>query len=113
MAATEAMDNVILLAFPKNGASFISQTYAGRVNSNYAMNNKGLAWTMTAIMSDAPTWGMAPEFYFHYLAQIATSPAEALEFLKSTPKGGSRGASSSRMPREIFQYSRAPQATSI
>ena len=91
MAATEAMDNVILLAFPKNGASFVSQTYAGRVNSNYAMNSKGLAWTMTAIMSDEPVWGMAPEFYFHYLAQIAASPAEALEFLKSTPKGGVTG----------------------
>ena len=54
MAFTEAMDNVILLAFPKNGVSFVSQTYAGRVNSNYAMNSKGFAWTMTAIMSDAP-----------------------------------------------------------
>jgi len=91
MAATEAMDNVILLAFPKSGASFVSQTYAGRVNSNYAMNSKGLAWTMTAIMSDAPAWGMAPEFYFHYLAQIAASPTEALEYLKSTPKGGVTG----------------------
>ena len=91
MAATEAMDSMILLAFPRNGASFVSQTYAGRVNSNYAMNSKGLAWTMTAIMSDAPVWGMAPEFYFHYLAEIASSPAEALEFIKSTPKGGVTG----------------------
>lgn len=91
MAATEAMDSVILLAFPKNGASFVSQTYAGRVNSNYAMNSKGFAWTMTAIMSDAPAWGIAPEVYFHYLAQIATSPSEALEYLKSTPKGGVTG----------------------
>lgn len=91
MAATEAMDSAILLAFPKNGVSFVSQTYAGRVNSNYAMNSKGFAWTMTAIMSDAPVWGIAPEVYFHYLAQIATSPSEALEYLKSTPKGGVTG----------------------
>lgn len=91
MAATEAMDNVILLAFPKNGFSFVGQTYAGRINSNYAMNSKGLAWTMTAIMSDAPVWGVAPEVYFHYLAQIASTPAEAIEYLKATPKGGVTG----------------------
>jgi len=91
MAFTEAMDNVILLAFPKKGASFVSQTYAGRVNSNYAMNSKGFAWTMTAIMSDAPRWGLQPTVYFHYLAQIATSPAEALEYVKSTPKAGTTG----------------------
>ncbi len=91
MVATEAMDSVILLAFPKEGASFVSQTYAGRVNSNYAMNSKGFTWTMTAIMSDTPAWGVPPEVYFHYLAQVAASPAEALEYLKSTPKGGVTG----------------------
>jgi hypothetical protein len=91
MACTEAMDNVILLAFPEHGASFVSQTYAGRVNSNYAMNSKGFAWTMTAIMSDTPAWGVAPEVYFHYLAQMTASPTEALEYLKATPKGGVTG----------------------
>jgi hypothetical protein len=91
MASTEAMDNIILLAFPQHGFSFVSQTYAGRVNSNYAINSKGFAWTMTAIMSDAPVWGVAPEVYFHYLAQLTASPADALEYLKSTPKGGVTG----------------------
>lgn len=91
MSPIETMDNVILLAFPKEGASFVSQTYAGRVNGNSAMNSKGLSWTMTAIMSDAPAWGMAPEVYFHYLAQMTASSAEALTYLKSTPKGGVTG----------------------
>jgi len=91
MAGAEMMDNIILLAFPERGASFVSQTYAGRVNSNYAMNGKGFAFTMTAIMSDTPVWGMAPEVYFHYLAQLAASPAEALEYLKSTTKAGVTG----------------------
>ena len=91
MAFTEAMDNVILLAFPKKGAAFVSQTYAGRINSNYAMNSKGFVWTMTAIMSDAPAWGLQPSVYFHYLAQIITSPAEALEYVKSTPRAGTAG----------------------
>lgn len=91
MAAAEAMDNIILLAFPEHGSSFVSQTYAGRVNSNYAMNSNGFAWTMTAIMSDTPVWGVAPEVYFHYLAQLTASPAEALEYLKSTPKAGVTG----------------------
>ncbi len=91
MAETEMMDSIILLAFPEHGASFVSQTYAGRVSSNYAMNSEGFAWTMTAIMSDAPVWGVAPEVYFHYLAQLTASPAEALEYLKSTPKAGVTG----------------------
>ena len=91
MAAIEMMDNIILLAFPRRGASFVSQTYAGRVNSNYGMNSNGLAFTMTAIMSDGPVWGVAPEVYFHYLAQMTASPVEALEYLKSTPKAGVTG----------------------
>jgi hypothetical protein len=55
------------------------------------MNGKGFAWTMTAIMSDNPVWGVAPEVYFHYLAQLTASPAEALEYLKSTPRAGVTG----------------------
>ncbi|HRY52041.1 MAG TPA: C45 family autoproteolytic acyltransferase/hydrolase [Candidatus Paceibacterota bacterium] len=91
MVATECMDSVILLAFPKRGFSFVSQAYAGKVNSNFAMNNRGLAWTMTAIQSDTPAWGVAPEVLFHYLAQFPGSLAEALDYLKSTPKGGCTG----------------------
>lgn len=91
MADTEMMDSIILLAFPEYGTSFISQTYAGRVSSNYGMNNKGLAWTMTAIVSDSPAWGLASEAYFHYLSQLTTSPAEAIEYLKSTPRAGATG----------------------
>ncbi len=91
MSPTETMDNIILLAFPKEGASFVSQTYAGRVNGNYAMNSKGFSWTMTAIMSDNPAWGIPPEVYFHYLAQMVGSSDEALSYLRSTPKGGVTG----------------------
>jgi hypothetical protein len=91
MSPTETMDNVILLAFPTEGASFVSQTYAGRVNGNSAMNSKGFSWTMTAIMSNTPVWGMPPEVYFHYLAQMTASSDEALDYLKSSPKGGVTG----------------------
>jgi len=90
MVSTEAMDNIILIAFPKEGSSFVSQTYAGRVNGNAAMNGDGFAWTMTAILSDQPVWGLT-EVYFHYLAQITKSPAEAEAYLKSTPRGGVAG----------------------
>lgn len=91
MAQTELMDNIILIAFPKSGFSFVAQTYAGRVSSNYAMNGKGFAWTMTAILSDSPAWGIPPEVYFHYFAQKTASPDEALQYLESTPKGGVTG----------------------
>jgi hypothetical protein len=91
MAETELMDNIILIAFPVSGISFVAQTYAGRLSSNFAMNSKGFAWTMTAILSDSPAWGVPPEVYFHYLAQKTASPAEALKYLESTPRGGVTG----------------------
>jgi hypothetical protein len=90
MAGTEMMDNIILIAFPNDGYSFISQTYAGRVNANSAMNSNGFSWTMTAILSDEPVWGLT-EVYFHYLAQLAGSPADAVEYLQNTPRGGVAG----------------------
>ena len=90
MAGTEMMDNIILLAFPDEGYSFVSQTYAGRVNANSAMNSNGFSWTMTAILSDAPVWGLS-EVYFHYLAQITGSTVEAIEYLQNTPRGGVAG----------------------
>jgi hypothetical protein len=90
MAGTEMMNNIILIAFPEDGYSFISQTYAGRVNANSAMNSNGFCWTMTAILSDEPVWGLT-EVYFHYLAQLAGSPADAVEYLQNTPRGGVAG----------------------
>ena len=90
MVSTEAMDNIILIAFPKEGASFVSQTYAGRVNGNSALNSDGFAWTMTAILSENPSWGLT-EVYFHYLAQLSTSPADAETYLETTPRGGVTG----------------------
>ena len=95
MVNDKAMDTIILIAFPENGPSWVSQPYAGRVNSNSAMNSAGFAWSMTAIMTDPgdyPTdWGLAPEVYFHYLAQYATSPTAAQTYLTSTPRAGVAG----------------------
>lgn len=91
MQRTELMDAVILIAFPKDGASFISATGVGRVNTNSAMNSYGFAWSMTAMYTkDSPAWGL-DEAYFHYLAQVAKSPTEAREYIQSTPRGGVAG----------------------
>jgi len=91
MVDEAAMDTVILIAFPKKGAAFISQPYAGRVNGNSAMNGSKFAWTMTAIMMDQPVWGLITETYFHYLAQDVTSTAAAQAYLKNTPRAGVTG----------------------
>lgn len=91
MVNDKTVDTVILIAFPKNGSSWVSQPYAGRVNSNSAMNSAGFAWSMTAILSDEPAWGLAPEEYFHYLAQYVTSPTAAQTYLTSTPRAGVTG----------------------
>ena len=91
MVNDKAMDTVILIAFPEDGPSWVSQPYAGRINSNSAMNSSGFAWTMTAILSDEPAWGLAPEAYFHYLAQYVTSPTTAQAYLTTTPRAGVTG----------------------
>lgn len=90
MVNDKAMDTVILIAFPENGPSWVSQPYAGRVNSNSAMNSAGFAWSMTAILSES-AWGLAPEAYFHNLAQYVTSPTTAQTYLTSTPRAGVTG----------------------
>jgi hypothetical protein len=91
MVNAQAMDTVILIAFPEDGPSWVSQPYAGRINSNSAMNSNGFAWTMTAILMDEPLWGLAPEAYFHYLAQYVTSPTAAQTYLTTTPRAGVTG----------------------
>jgi len=91
MVNDKAMDTVILIAFPEDGSSWVSQPYAGRVNSNSAMNSSGFAWSMTAILADEPAWGLAPEAYFHYLAQYVTSPTAATAYLTTTPRAGVTG----------------------
>ena len=91
MVNDKAMDTVILIAFPEDGPSWVSQPYAGRINSNSAMNSNGFAWTMTAILMDEPVWGLAPEAYFHYLAQYVMSPTAAHTYLTTTPRAGVTG----------------------
>jgi hypothetical protein len=66
MVGLEAMDNIILLAFPTEGAPFVTQSPAGKLAGNMGMNGNGFAWAMTAIMSDKPAWGLC-EAYFQWL----------------------------------------------
>ncbi len=90
MVGLEAMDNIILLAFPTEGAPFVTQSSAGKLAGNMGMNGNGFAWAMTAIMGDKPSWGLC-EAYFQWLCQTAKTPAEAQEFIQSTPRGAVSG----------------------
>ncbi len=85
---------IILVAFPTDGEPFVSLTLAGRVSSNAGMNNK-YAWIMTAAVTDPlscpSSWGVTSEVYFHHLLQYSKSPAEAVNFLNNTPRGGVTG----------------------
>lgn len=98
MVSAEAMDTVILLAFPTNGPSWVSVPYSGRVNGNSGMNSEGFAWTLTAISQWGPTvdeqdsfWGLITEVYFHYFAGVTKTPAEAVAYLSNTPRAGVTG----------------------
>lgn len=91
MLSMNGIQNLILIAFPAEGSSFISIPIAGTVTFNAALNRAGFAWATTAIYSPEPIWGLASEGYFHYLAQYCTSPDEARKYLASTPRAGVTG----------------------
>jgi hypothetical protein len=90
MVPREVMQTLILIAFPKDGYAFIANPYAGAVVQNSGMNSEGFAWVLTAILGP-PIWGVVTEVYFHYLTQYCASPAQAIEYLKSTPRAGVTG----------------------
>ena len=90
MVPIEVMHNLILIAFPDTGPSFIANPYAGAVVQNSGMNKSRFAWVLTAIFGP-PSWGVVTEVYFHYLTQYCNSPAEAQKFLESTPRAGVTG----------------------
>ena len=86
---------VIIFAYPNEGEPFVALTMAGKVSNNTGMNSH-FAWIMTAavthpFMPCASSWGVPSEVYHHYLQQYCSSPAEAMEYLDSTPKGGVTG----------------------
>lgn len=90
MVSTEHMDNVILIAFPNEGSSFACITQAGGICANAGMNSNGIAWSMTALFASEPAWGLV-ESYFHYLSQFPKTVEEAIEYIKTTPRGGVAG----------------------
>lgn len=90
MVSTDAMDNIILIAFPKTGAAFLTQSAAGKLAGNFGMNSNKFAWAMTAIFDDKPQWGLT-EGYFQWLCQTPKTPAEAEKFIVATPRGGVAG----------------------
>jgi hypothetical protein len=62
------------------------------------MNSDGFAWTLTAISQwgaeedeKNPFWGLITEVYFHYWAQIAETPEDAIAYLQNTPRAGVTG----------------------
>lgn len=86
---------VILVAFPTDGEQFVNLTVAGKVTNNTGMNSR-YAWIMTAAVNApwppcASSWGVPSEVYHHYLQQYCKSPAEAVKYLNTTPKGGVTG----------------------
>lgn len=92
---SEITQYVILVAFPTDGERFINLTMAGKVTNNTGMNSK-YAWVMTAAVNNpfedcASTWGVPSEAYHHYLQQYCKSPADAMNYLNETPKGGVTG----------------------
>jgi hypothetical protein len=108
---------VVLVVFPTQGERFVNLTMAGRVATNTGMNSK-FAWVMTAAVNApwlpcASSWGVTSEVYFHYLQQYAKSPADAMKYLDSTPKGGVTGNFLFADKSGVFVYEVGPCDSAI
>lgn len=91
MITVEKVNSVVLVAFPDEGNSFVSNPMAGSMSENSGMNGTGFSWVFTAQWGE-PIWGVANEVSFHYLDQYCSSPQDAVDFLDSIPRAGVTGA---------------------
>lgn len=89
-ADEEVNAQIIMVAFPSEGNSFIAFPFAGEVTSNMAFTSK-FAWVEPAAPTWDPVWGIAPEVYFHYITQYSESVDDAIQFIKDTPRAGVTG----------------------
>lgn len=91
MITAEKVNSVVLVAFPDEGNSFVSNPMAGSMSENSGLNGEGFSWVFTAQWGE-PIWGVANEVSFHYLDQYCGSPQDAVDFLESIPRAGVTGA---------------------
>ena len=91
MITAEKVNSVVLVAFPEEGNSFVSNPMAGSVSENSGLNSTGFSWVFTAQWGE-PIWGVANEVSFHYLDQYCGSPQDAVDFLEGIPRAGVTGA---------------------
>lgn len=91
MITAEKVNSVVLVAFPEEGNSFVSNPMAGSVSENSGLNSTGFSWVFTAQWGE-PIWGVANEVSFHYLDQYCSSPQDAVDFLEGIPRAGVTGA---------------------
>lgn len=89
-ADSEVDAQVILIAFPSEGNKFISFPFTGEVIANQAFTDK-FGWVEPAAPTWDPVWGIAPEVYFHWITQYATSVDDAIQFIENTPRAGVTG----------------------
>jgi hypothetical protein len=81
---------VVLIAFPSEGNKFISFPFAGELTANQGFSDK-FGWVEPAAPTWKAVWGVAPEVYFHWITQYATSVDDAIQFLETTPRAGVTG----------------------
>lgn len=91
-SAYEAIDRVIIVAFPEKGPSYTFCGTIGKFQDQMGLNSEGFAWVFTGNYSRPDVdWGMMPEVNMHYLSQCCKTPEEAQDWLKSIPRCGACG----------------------
>lgn len=87
-SAFEAIDRVILMAFPKEGYSYITCSTIGKNHDQLCLNTSGLGWVFTGNYSGPCDWSLMPELVFHHLCQYSSGIKDVEKYIESLPRCG-------------------------
>ena len=92
MVPMEAMPQPLIGGFSQEWTKLRDKPLCGRDGTEFRNEQQRFRLDHDRHKSEDPSWGLQSEAIFHYLTEIARSPAEAQEYLKSVPRAGVTGS---------------------
>lgn len=87
-SAFEAIDRVILIAFPTEGFSYITCSTIGKNHDQICLNSSGFGWVFSGNYSGPCDWSLMPEPVFHHLSQYSCGIEDVEKYVEALPRCG-------------------------
>lgn len=87
-SAFEAIDRVILIAFPEDGFSYVTCSTIGKNHDQICLNTSGFGWVFSGNYSGLCDWSLMPEPVFHHLCQYGAGLEYTEKFVENVPRCG-------------------------